>query len=388
MIYFLYFLKNIRSDSYSSALIRCWGIIFFCSFTITLIYSIVSGVYNENVFSLKTFYADGHLVLRKNIDHFSAIRFSKLIEKKHKNIKLLPFGITQAFFIDEKSSIVPVVLIVKTNEFSEHMSKNGILNKKNDGFACGKQFSENNNLSIDEKYSIVVSGVFSKISGLIKCLPINLKFKEKFDFKLDDLNGNAILIDSEVYKKNYSKEFINRFIIVFKDDKGLSEENKRTFLKKTFNERLVFWQELYFEFYSIMERQRISSLLMCFLLFLFSLVLVLQLISIFLSNKKEALFFLLTQGMPFLRIYFSQIILVSASTTVFSFIGCLSSLFISFISNKYELFSCFLKIDMNSNLCLSKPYLLCFILVIAVFIVSFLKVHFYVKNIIKNRAEI
>jgi hypothetical protein len=386
LFYFLYFLKNIKSDSYSSSLIRCWGIVFSSSFIIVFIYSIVSGLYEDTTEQFKIFYSDGHVVLDKSICYSSAKKYFQSIQSKYKDLKIIPFGMKQAFFIDENENVIPIILIIKTREFTDYMNKNGVFFKKVAGFSCGRQFLENNLLSVGNKYSIILSGEFYKTSGLMRFLPINLKLEESIDFKIDDFNLNTVLIDSDIYKRNISKEFINRFIVVENNNNFSSDSQKREFLRKIFNKKLIFWQELYSEFYLIVERLRISCILICVFLFLLSLIIVLQLISIFLSSKKDIIFFLFIQGAPYFRVYLSQIILISISTSIFSFLGCAASIVISFLLNKYNIISLFIKSIPNISFHLSVPYFMPIMLIISVFIVSFLKVHFFIRKVIKNRA--
>lgn len=343
---FSIFIKNILfikktneldKEKFHKCIHKCWKTVFIISFIIILIDSITRGIHKEIVKSLENIHGDLRITLIKNINEKNVEKFKNKIkyicaENFIEIENIFSIGIHNAFSISSNESIYPIIILTGNdfiNKFKNKPNGNNVL--------YGKLFLENNNLKNEKYGNIIFSKKINFKNCTIKFEKIKIKFKSEFDFGLDDLNNQTIIIDSNIFKFIIEKNPINNICIKLKDNNYKNKNLLKEKISKLNIGNVNLIEDSYNSISEIISMEKKCSNLICILLLILSNISILNLLYIFLIGKKKEFCTYLSFGFSKKFIFIICFVIAVITTIIFSIFGISFGWFISLFLNKYKI---------------------------------------------------
>jgi len=134
---------------------------------------------------------------------------------------------------------------------------------------------------------------------------------------------------------------INNLIIFF--EKNLDQEKIKIKINTILKDNKIDYaisslEDNYFDYFKIIRIQLYSSYLISFLLFLFSILINFNTLSIFIEQKKRDFLALYLQGFDFFYLKILIFFLIFFSSVIFSFFGGILAFFFSYFFNFFKIF--------------------------------------------------
>ena len=291
-------IKNKKNNNSKKSLFYCCKNSFFSTFIIILINGIINGFYKNAIESVKLLNGDLTINFNKNISFKDSEKLFEIF-KKEKDLKINKiffFGLIP-IFLSKNEKLIPLNILILNIDYIKYLKEklNFNLNNKDEFYEKNnfifinsnfkKYFNNNNN----ECYLLFLD-YFKKNKDYIKCNKLKINIDEFLDINSDEFLNLIFFLNIEFLEKKYKKNLINNLIIFF--EKNLDQEKIKIKINTILKDNKIDYaisslEDNYFDYFKIIRIQLYSSYLISFLLFLFSILINFNTLSIFIEQKKR-----------------------------------------------------------------------------------------------------